>query len=389
MAPATKIQDLQAISLQLVKPTSKVVNLTPASDDGDTASRAASMELLYQLLLLIGENMSKLAQANNQTQMDQTTIAKLQAKATQETATEQVKKLQDYVHQLQEEAKWGPLFTFFKWLGVALGALVSVISCGTAAGVVVALTVVALCASPLFNMAIGGIASSLESDGCDSGAAKIIADVIMTVIVAVVSLGTEALAGLAQAASKAADSAVEVGAEAGSKIVYRTAASTEAITQALISSNLIGDALDEIPGLKKKAPWLAELISVLVQIAALIAAGKSTAGSDGASFFQKLTKLTPETLQKIVPTLLVTSSLVQGGSGAGQGAMAIQESEIRRAMAPLQAQLMFEEGFMQLITQMTSQSQKTIQSSINSYEKIFDIDFSRDMRACVTAQYQG
>ena len=391
MATLAKLEELNAVSLQLTKPASKIVDLTPVND-GD-ASRAAAFDMIYKLLLLIGENMSKMQQANSQTNLNQSHVAESQSKATQVAAQDQVKKLDDYIQQLQEQAKWGPLFIFFKVLAAVVSAVIAVFSCGTAAGLLLSLVVIALTCSPAFDHAVAGIASALEADGVDSGTAKIIADVIMTVVVAVLSFGTEAIGGALQAGTSAAEAGAESAVSAASTIARGassiSAASAEAIISAIISSNLITDLIDKIPG-AKKIPILSMIISMLLQLVALIAAGKFAAGSSDTAVITSLTKkITPELLQKLTPALGLISGLSNAGGGIGEGVMGIKESKILKEIAPLQALLGYLESYMQTWTQLTSQSQKTMQASINNYANIFDINFSRDMQACVAAQYQG
>ena len=391
MATVTKLEELNAVSLQLTRPASKIVDLTPVSD-GD-ASRAAAFDMIYKLLLLIGENMSKMQQANSQTNLNQSHVAESQSKATQVAAQDQVKKLDDYIQQLQEQAKWGPLFIFFKVLAAVVSAVIAVFSCGTAAGLLLSLVVIALTCSPAFDHAVAGIASALEADGVDSGTAKIIADVIMTVVVAVLSFGTEAIGGALQAGTSAAEAGTEAAVSAASTIARGassiSASSAEAIISAIISSNFITDLIDKIPG-AKKIPIISVVISILVQVIALFAAGKFAAGNSDTAVITSLSKkLTPELLQKLTPALGLISGFANTGSGIGEGVMGIKQSNIQKEIAPLQALLGYLAAYMQTWTQLTSQSQKSMQSSINNYANIFDINFSRDMQACVAAQYQG
>lgn len=337
--------------------------------------------------------MSKMQQANSETNLDQSQVAKAQSNATQVASQDQVKKLDDYIHELQEQAKWGPLFIFFKVLAAVVSAVIAVFSCGTAAGLLLSVVVIALTASPAFDHAVAGIASALEADGVDSKTAKIIADVIMTVIVAVVSFGTEALGGALQAGTSAAEAGTESAVSAGSAIARGassiSAASAEAIISAIISSNLITDLIDKIPG-AKKIPILSMIISILVQIVAMVVAGKFAAGNSDTAVITSLTKkITPELLQKLTPALGLIAGLSNAGGGVGEGVMGMKESNIQKEIAPLQALLGYLAAYMQTWTQLTSQSQKSMQSSINNYANIFDINFSRDMQACVAAQYQG
>lgn len=443
MALVSKYDDQPAVSLVLVKPasgdpTTAPVNLTPTPESGDQTSRAALMQMIYELLLLIGENMSKAQVANSKIQMNEADLAKAQVDAAKANVDQVNKAIEKLHHQQEEAKKWGIFGTIMKWIGVALALVVGALLCETGVGFAILALTVAFMASPLFDMAVKGIADLLVKAGVPQSWANIIAQVIILVVVVVASFGTEAAtAGMRfgiQAAEDVGETAVqdtmkaveqeieeeveEEGAiemqdlseEASSKSTSSTentgsettestksqarftSATTQAFLQVLMSSNLIPELIGKIPGIKKY-PWLVQLLSVLVEIVIALAAFKvtpTTGAANGLEQLSGLTKLSPAVLKAITASIATLVTVFADIAAIGTGLNQKKQAQIGRELATPQAALLFEEGIMQILTQITSQNQTAFNQTMKAQEAIFKVDFSADMKACVAAQqYQA
>lgn len=410
MAPLIQLDDLGS---------GAPVTLTPVPTAGDQTSRAAMMQLIYQLMLLIGENMSKLQAAQSQLQEDQETIAQAQATGAQVNA----KNMADQLEKIQEEQQKAKLWDVLKYIGAAIALAVGGLLCSTGVGFLLLAAVTAFVSSPLFTMATTALATAIQNadPNMSSTWANIIAQVIVLVIVIVVSLGTEAAASAVRAATTVGedvgttaltdasdevvdeltqDAVEELGENTtntqstSSKPTF-TNASTQAILQTLMASNLVPELVDEIPGAKKH-PWIGMLVSIIVQILATIATMNFSSVLESSDSFLSTI------LTKFGLASKVGQSLVQGGiqltgeafnatGSIGGGINLLNQSKFQKALAPIEAQLSFMQGFSEIMTQLSSQAQESSKQTMKALEGIFNINFSADMQACVQAQqsYQG
>ncbi len=405
MAPLIQLDDLGS---------GAPVTLTPVPAAGDQTSRAAMMQLIYQLMLLIGENMSKLQAAQSQLQEDQETIAQAQASGAQVNA----KNMTEQLDKMQEQQQKAKLWNILKYIGAAIALAVGGLLCSTGVGFILLAAITAFVSSPLFTMATTALATAIQNadPNMSSTWANIIAQVIVLVIVIVVSLGTEAVASAVRAATEVGedvgttvledvgeDTTDELTQDAAEELSENTTntkstnskptftnASSQAILQTLMASNLVPELVDEIPGAKKH-PWIGMLVSIVVQILATIATMNfSSVLESSDSFLSSI-------LTKLGLGSKVGQTIVQGGiqltgeafnatGSIGGGINLLNQTKIQKALAPIEAQLSFMTGFSEIMTQLSSQAQAASKQTMQALEGIFKINFSADMQACVQAQ---
>ncbi|MGH2638997.1 MAG: hypothetical protein ACRDF4_06925, partial [Rhabdochlamydiaceae bacterium] len=167
-----------------------------------------------------------------------------------------------------------------------------------------------------------------------------------------------------------------------------TSATTQAFIQTLMSSNVIPEALAQSSWMKDHA-WVMALVTLLIELtvmAGTIVATPTSGAMNGLQRIGGLTKLSPTVLKIAVGALGSTAAALTDIATIVSGYNELEQSRINKKIAPLQALTMFEEGFFQIMTQLTSNSQQTYKQSMNASEALFNINFSSDMRACVVAQ---
>jgi hypothetical protein len=430
MSPVIKFEDLPAVSLLLGNNEGSAA-LTLTKDSGDQTSRAALMQLIYELLLLVGENVSEVQTANAQTQLIGATIAEKQANAAQVSEQELTKELDKQQTEQAKAQEWGTFGTVMKWVGVGLSLVIGALLCETPIGFAILAATIAFTASPLFNDAVSGLATEIgKIPGISPEVANILAEVVVIVVVTAASFGAEAATvgikggislvedGSQLAVKAAQEESEEVGETAAEEVsegsqtasksdatatnsanetsaktqTYRTAATTNAFLQTLLSSNVLPNAISEIPGVKKY-PWLVALLSIVAELAAALAAYKITPFSGEISVLGRLsslTKLSQDSLKVTIATITGLTSTVSNSATIGQGYNELKQSDINKKIAPIQSQLIFQEGFTQIMMQLTSIAQQAYKQSMVADQEIFKIDFSSDMRGCVAAQqYQA
>ncbi len=380
------------------------ISLTPVADEGDPTSRAALMQIIYKLLLLIGQNMSKMQQANSKLQIDQQVIAEAQTKGAQENENSILAQLDKLKEEQANAAIWNVFGSVMKWIGAALAVVLGGLLSTTGVGFLILLAVTAFVTSPAFEMTTDALAKELvKIPGLPENWAKIISQVIVLIVVTVASAGTEtATAGMKLGATIADDvvQATSVLAKVVSKI-STTSATTEAFIQTLMSSSLIPELVNEIPGMDK-LPWLQAVISVVVQIVIAVTAFKftPTAGAEAGSLLSKLGPDAKNVLgsfggltvrnQTIIKLIIETTAAVLNGiAGIGSGVSSLKISDMREAIAPLQALIKFVQGIMDILTRTSELGQKGFDETMKKLQGLFEINFSRDMEACVKAQIQG
>lgn len=434
-----------AVSLTLVKPvsgdpTTAPVNLTPTPDSGDQASRAALMQMIYQLLLLIGENMSKAQVANSKIQMDEAALSKAQVSAAKENVDKVNKEIDKLEKQQEEARKWGIFGTIMKWIGAALALVVGALLCETGIGFALLAITVALMTVPVnssgdtvFSLATKGLSDLLAKAGVPQSWANIIAQAIVLVVVVVASMGTEAATVGMKGGIEVAEDIGETASQDGMKAAEQeiedelstemenlseeasnsanktertdseitqttrsqarfTSATTQAFLQTLTGSNLIPELIGKIPGIKKY-PWLVQLMSVLLEIVIALAAFKATPTTGAASGLEQLsglTKLSPAVLKAITASIATLASIATDVATVGTALNEKKQAQIGKELAAPEANLLFDEGMMQILTQITSLNQTAFKQTMQAQEAIFKVDFSSDMKACVAAQqYQA
>lgn len=435
MAPITKLDDSHpAVSLMLIKPAPKetspdIDNLTPAVDPSsngdDQTSRAALMQMVFALLIFIGENMSKIQQVYSQSQQDLVTMSQAQVAAANAAQKELDAKLAELEKKEAEAKKWQTFGTVMKWIGVAVALILAAALCETGIGFALMVAVIAFTASPLFDMAVNKIKDDLVKDGMSPQWAQILAGVIVLVVVAVASLGTEAAAaGISRFAATAgeeageevemsvlqngktvANDATDNASSAATKAPFVTAASTQSILQTLTSSGLVTQLLEQIPGIKKY-PWLVAILSVLITLTLMLAALKVTPTSGGnmlqsagksLSGFGGMQKIvayfsTPSAIIAIKSAFATFAFATQAGTSAaeiGASDNEMEQGKTRKKIAPIQAQLMISQALMKILVDIETLVQQNARSMITKNDTLFGINFSGDMKGCITAQVQG
>ncbi len=413
MAPAIKLEIEEKPAVSLILPAD-------INTDQDQVSRAAMMQMIYQLMLLIGENISKIQKSNAESQLDQSEIAQHQAEITQESTQDYLKKTDKLQKEQEQSKKWNAFSNVMKWIGVAVAALVGSLLIETGVGLALLATAIALTAIPvsngktLFDMGTDALAGELEKTGLDSTWSKILAQVILIVAITVVSCGAEGIsAGAAKVAASASEETAkvaigEVGDQLGTEgaqqigqdadrvsfkdfLPVRTAATTQMFMQTLFSSGLMQELVFQIPGMDKN-PVASAIVMVLLQIIMIAAAYKMTPGIGGTTLFSKMASVigNPTKLRLALGTFIFSTQVTTEVANGGQSYNTYEQGKTNADLAPSQTRLMFGEGFLQIMTQLSTLAQKMYNETMNANEVIFKADFSSDMSACVAAQqYQG
>lgn len=439
MSPVTKTEAMPAVSLTLVKPASPTHSSVNVSNGLDDTSRAQLMLLIYNLMIVVGENMSSIQNSYAQNQLDQAKIAQNQADGTEKETQQYLSKLSNLEEKRAEAKKWGVFGTIMKWIGVAIGLLVGALLCETPLGFIVLAAVIGFTASPLFDTAVSALGNAIGKAIGNTTWGSILAQAIILVVITVATCGAEGLStGLTKLMTTAGEDAAEVGTQTTVQVAKQIAeeveeevteeassqlsqtseqaseqtaskvsakdfkprwsyASAGVFTQTLLSTNLISNLalaiVDSVPGAKKN-----ELVQIITQILALIlelavafASFKGVSG-EGVNLMQKLAQVTdsPILTRVAAGSIVGTTQVVNGIAVGGQSWYTYEQGQIQGELAPIQGSLMFGESFFQILTQLASAAQQAYKSLMHSNTILFNTNFSSDWQACVRAQqYQG
>ncbi len=392
MAPVTKYNDdLPAVSLSLVKDASNDSNNTIDTNGTDgQISRAAMMSMIFQLMSQIGINQSIIAKANAQSQVDQTTIAEAQANNAQALSQTVSKQVDDYMKQLEESQKWSFWGSIFKWIVAAIVIVIGALTSEFGVGLLLLTAVTVFMASPLFDMAVGALAKGLEAAGLPSTWANVLAQIIVIVIVTICTLGIGTAGEAANLAAKGAGTAAEIGSTAAQAALKMA---LQAMLQALLSSSVLPQLLAQIPGIDK-IPVLQAILTIVLTIIIAVVAGKlmSTAGAtEGQSLLSKLGTKLEQSLVDIrsLETAVnnagrvarVAGTAAEAGAGTGTAVYELKASDVLKILAPLQALMGFVSGIATLMSKMSDQIEANTQSSMKTFNTLFNTKFYADMEA--------
>ncbi len=387
MSPVAKFEDQPAVSLILPAPS-----FAPAADSNET-SRAAMMQIIFGLLLLIGDNMAKIQQLNGQTQLNTAKIAQDQADGALKNEQNLLKQLKHLHKEQRRAAKWHIADQVLKGTGAAIALCIGGLLCETPIGFGIIAMTIAFTASPLFNKTVNLIAKGFEAAGFPKSWADIMAQISLLVVITAASFGTEAASVGWQGGITAVEDTAETGAQAAPESetsaqaptqVYRTSATTLASLQALMSSSLVPESISKIPGIKKY-PWLMAVLTILTEIAVSVAAMQTTPASGAVSYLARLSPSTT-TLRIAMASFATVSSIGTDTATGYRGYNELQQGKTNEKIAPIQSLSQFEDGFFQIMTQLTTLLQKTYEKTMDVNQTIFKTDFSSDMQACVAVQ---
>ena len=385
MALAINNNDLDhpAVSLLLVKDKKQDISLTKANND---TSRGGVQALIYNLMLLVGENMSKIQKAYAQNQLDQGVIAQNQAKTTQAQTKDFLAQLQKQEAAQAEAAKWATAGEWLKYIGLAFALIISALTAGTVGGFLLVAIPAAIMASPLGDKAISALGDKIATSFSNSEAGKtwgkVIAQALVLVMIVVVSAGTE----LGAAASKTASTVEEEAAEAAT-----FSATKMNFVQALVSTNLLGSLasqlVEAIPGDKDKKQTAEMALSIIINLVVMVSsfAFASDAADEGSSLMSRICKAfkADNTIgfERGASAFTATLTVSQGVGTGGSGYYTMQQGNILAALAPLQAELAFGESFFHILDQQTNQAQRTCQSLMEGNRILFETNFAADWAA--------
>lgn len=399
MALATKYNDyLPAVSLSLVKDsTNNQGDTIDTSGSDNQVTYAAMCASIYQLMSQIGINQAVVAQANAQSQVNQSDIMKVQAQNAQNISQDVCKKVDDYMHQLEEAAKWSWLGSIFKWIVAAIVIVIGALTSEFGVGLVLLTAVTIFMASPLFDMTVNAIADGLKAAGVSSSWANIIAQAIVIVVVTVCTFG---IGGVAEGATMAARGAGEGVSVASTAAVSAVKMAIQALIQAILSSSLISSLLSQIPGSDTNTALrvFLSVLTVVISIAAALLAGKlmvNAAANDSTSLLNVISKNVPNAIQKLLPEIealeyavltagrvsRVVGTATQTGTGIGSGVYTVESGNTLGRLAPIQALLQFFNGLMKVMEQMSTQTQATTESEMKTYQTLFTTKFYADLQA--------
>ncbi|MGR3912555.1 MAG: hypothetical protein QRY71_04525 [Candidatus Rhabdochlamydia sp.] len=383
-------------------------------------SREDMMQMIYALLLLVGVNMSKVQNLQSSSQIDSTEIAEAFAQALKTNTQNMIQNEQKQEAAQQKESKWSIFATVVKWVCLAAGALLTLLTGGLAGCIVFGL-VMAFTMSPLFNKTVSAISDGLEHLGLGSTAANIIAQIAVTIVLTVVTCGAEGLAnGLSGIVASATEDSADVGIEMTDMTANRAAnepteieevegsmnqnaseetdesthqkeeSSTKKFTPkwtlnsvtALMSGLANANLIDELIGLSSLSPTTAAIIAASIQIF-MCAVLLITAP---AAETQALMNLTEGTLTKLSIGVNLGTGGATATAGVGTGYYLLQEGNLLKDLAPLQGEALFLQQLMTAWSKLSDQGQKTFKSEIATNQTLMNTNFSADLQAAVIAQ---
>jgi hypothetical protein len=218
------------------------------------------------------------------------------------------------------------------------------------------------------------MAGQLENLGLPPATAKIISQAIIVVGVTALSFGSEA-------ATVGTRIGIETVEEGGAQL-FRTAATTQAFLQTLMSSSLIPQMISAIPGIKQY-PWLVGILTAATELTIAIVAFKATPTTGAQSALQKLVGTNVSRMGiKIAGNVTSTvGSIAMDVANVGKGFNEVAQSKIYREIAPLKELLIFQEGFMRVLDEVSSSLTRSTKQTLQANEEIFRVNFSQDMHS--------
>lgn len=197
MSPAIKIENqdetkhLKLSPLPTPEPTSK------------DASMEETMQLIYALLILVGENMSAIQNTKAENQLDMAKAAQNSSEQAQKNSDQTIQNLDKYEEEKAAAHKWGIIGIVIKAITAVLGVVIGALLSESAIGLTIIAATIAFTASPLFDKTVQALSAFMP---------QAVAQFLTIVIVTVLSAGAEAGAA---ALSGGVESAVEAGGETG------------------------------------------------------------------------------------------------------------------------------------------------------------------------------
>jgi len=231
-------------------------------------------------------------------------------------------------------------------------------------------------ASPLGSESISALGTCIaKSLGNSEEAQKWGAIIAKFVVIGFITLCTAGVEGVTSDASAAG----------------RFFATKVNLIQSLISSNLIGSLIDQLPGSTDAATTGKEVGSFLLNLILMVGSIGFCVGSAGeeGSAVSQLSKLFNDEVgfERVVTLTTGAFAVATGATSIASGSYDIDLGHKKDALAPLTGSLIFGEGFFQVLSQLNDSIQKTYQSLMEGNRVLFDTDFAADWRAC--AEYQG
>jgi hypothetical protein len=356
-------------------------------------SYAEMHDMIFELLKLIGMNQSVIAKATAGTQADQASIASKNADAAKVASEDVVKRLDELRKQNEAAAAWGIFGTVIKWLGVVLSAVISFVTANPTL-FAMTLALVVLTESGAMGKLTEAIGSALVAAGCDPAWSNIVAELIVTVIVIVASLGTQAIASGANAAS-AGSRLAQAGAKASAGLTAAAKAIPLVTIQSLLSSAVLMELMGKIPGLDK-IPALQILLTLILMIVATVVGAKTmnASGKQGTMLQTVAQRFNKEILQATQSKIEFATSVAQFGattaegiSTTGKSVMEIQLSDILKKLAGDKNVTQILELISTAFSQYADKSVKAAKDSFTTYRPLFDAipSFNKDMDAAAEA----
>lgn len=428
MAPLAKTKHSDHILYSNIIPLKQPVDKDgkPVSSNEETQSGGTSyqqaMAITYQMLMAIAIDMGVIGKGFNQIQSDQATVSKSQA----DTTSESTKKYLQQVYDASHESFWSKFADAFKWIGLAVAAIVGALLCETPAGFAMLALVIGLTASGLLNKGLALLGGAIGDLIGNKTAGNIIAQVLGIVVITVATCGAESAFSIAmatRAATQAADTAatqiaVKVGEEVAEEVVATTSetvvqnasslteTASDAATSAqksfgdyfkaslkgystrtvfvntLCSSNLIGELvqqmIEHIPG-NSAAKQIAE--SILTAVATIAVAIASFQGMSGnASFMSRFTDMVPK-LRTGIFAFQGATSVIGDTATAGNSWENYLSAEIQKGEAPLKAEMDRSQGIAQVFNSLSKETQQVMEAMIKSFQPLFSINFGAGWQA--------
>ena len=326
-------------------------------------------------------------------QLDQASIASKNADAAKVAAEDVVKRLDELRKQNEAAAAWGIFGTVIKWLGVVLSAVISFVTANPTL-FAMTLALVVLTESGAMGKLTEAIGSALVAAGCDPAWSNIVAELIVTVIVIVASLGTQAIASGANAAS-AGSRLAQAGAKASAGLTAAAKAIPLVTIQSLLSSAVLMELIAKIPGLDK-IPALQILLTLILMIVATVVGAKTmnASGKQGTMLQTVAQRFNKEILQATQSKIEFATSVAQFGattaegiSTTGKSVMEIQLSDILKKLAGDKNVTQILELIATAFSQYADKSVKAAKESFTTYRPLFDAipSFNKDMDAAAEA----
>jgi len=404
-------------------------NIIPLVQTDDKAksketSYQQAMMITYQMLMAIAINMGEIGKGFNEIQSDQASVSKTQADETSKNTQKYLEQVAAAAH----ESFWSKFADAFKWIGLALAAVVGALLCETPAGFAMLALVIGLTASGLLNKGISLLGDAIGEAIGNKTAGNIMAQILGIVVITIATCGADTACSIAiasRAAAQAADTGVTVAAEAGEQAVETAIAevasetaegTTTALTNTtsdvasaaeksvgdyikaslkgystrsvfvntLCSSNLIGEVIQQMmrifPG-KSDAEWKQITEAVATAIATIAVAIFSMQGmSENTPFISKFINMVPK-LRTGIFALQGVTSVVGDTAQAGNSWENYLSAEIQKGEAPLKKAIDESQEASQALNELSKVMHQAMESMMKSLQPIFSINFGAGWQA--------